>query len=533
MSTAIHGAGLSRPLVSQRPRLRPNTSHVQGSWAALPAARAVRAAALFCAGAFAAPILSCDGALLSRNAAPAAHADAGADARGGEASAALLLPGGHTIADVAARVTPSVVSVFSEHGPQSLSGQEDHPFFSDPFFEFFFRRRGGPVPRGAPRSLEQSLGSGVIVASDGLIMTNHHVIADAAKIRVALKDGRELDAKLVGTDPKSDLALLRVSEKQLPAIPMADSSKLRTGDLVLAVGSPFGLGQTVTMGIVSAVGRANMGITDYEDFIQTDAAINPGNSGGALVTMDGRLAGINTAIVSRSGGYQGIGFAIPSRMALQIKDALLRDGKVVRGWLGVAIQDLTPDMARALGVEPGAGVLVSDVTPGSPADKSGLKRGDVIARFDQEKPKDSSQLRRMVAEAGRGKQVALELLRGGKTQRLEVKLGEQPSDEQPLVASADGAKLEPLAGVEVRDLDRASRASLRLPAELQGVLVTEVEPSSPAASVGLRAGDVIVEANRVSTPSSAALRSALAREPSRSLLLVYREGATIFMLVPR
>jgi serine protease Do len=508
-------------------------SHLPQPGARSRAIRTFHAAALFCAGALAAPILSCDGVAWPRSAAPEARADSGAEAGVARNNAALVLPGGHTIADVAEKVTPSVVSVFSERGPQGISGQDGHPFFSDPFFQFFFGERGVPMPREAPRSLEQSLGSGVIVASDGLIMTNHHVIADAAKIRVALKDGRELEAKLVGTDAKSDLALLRVSGQNLPAIQMADSSKLRTGDLVLAIGSPFGLGQTVTMGIVSAVGRANMGITDYEDFIQTDAAINPGNSGGALVTMDGRLAGINTAIVSRSGGYQGIGFAIPSRMALQIKDALLRDGKVVRGWLGVAIQDLTPDMAKALGTEAGAGVLVSDVTSGSPAEKAGIKRGDVITRVDGQQPKDASQLRRMVAEAGRGKQVALEVLRDGTPRKLQVKLGEQPSEQEPRSESAQGTKVEPLAGVEVRDLDRATRSALGLPPALQGVLVTEVEPSSGAADVGLREGDVIVEANRVSTPSSAALRAALARDSARSLLLVYRKGSTLFMLIPK
>ena len=334
-----------------------------------------------------------------------AHADAGSE----HASTSVRLPSGESIADVAARVTPSVVNVFSEKAREA-GALDPGALFRDPWFDFFFR---GPAPRqGAPEPRqEQGLGSGVIVAADGVIITNHHVVAGADKIRVGLADGREFAAKLVGSDPKSDLAVLRVDAQALPAIAIADSSRLRVGDLALAIGNPFGLGQTVTMGIVSAVGRANMGITEYEDFIQTDAAINPGNSGGALVTMHGELAGINTAILSRSGGYQGIGFAIPSNMVLQVKDAILRDGRVVRGYLGVNIQDLTDELASALGVEKGAGVLISDVRPDSPAAAAGLKRGDILVSMEGVKPKDASQLRRMVAEAGKGKTARFELLR--------------------------------------------------------------------------------------------------------------------------
>src|SRR4051812_13058710 len=269
------------------------------------------------------------------------------------AHASVQLPNGETIADVSAKVTPSVVNVFSE---RNIARPSTSPFSADPFFRYFF---GNPNEglRQAPTQRERSLGSGVIVASDGVILTNNHVVEHADKVRVALQDGRELTAKVVGADPQSDVAVLRVDAKALPAIAIADSSKIRVGDLVLAIGNPFGLGQTVTMGIISAVGRANMGITDYEDFIQTDAAINPGNSGGALVDMQGKLVGLNTAIASRSGGYQGIGFAIPSNRAVQVETATLHGGKGVRGWLGVPAQDITEELPGSLKLQARHGVL--------------------------------------------------------------------------------------------------------------------------------------------------------------------------------
>jgi S1-C subfamily serine protease len=264
----------------------------------------------------------------------------------------VTLPSGHTIADVAARVTPSVVNVFSE---RRLRG----PTVSGPIDEML------GVPHKQRHAL--SLGSGVVIDRHGIIVTNSHVVARADTILVALKDGREMRARLIGSDPRSDVAVLSVDSHDLPPIEVADSTKLRVGDLVLAIGNPFGIGQTVTMGIISATGRANLGITDVEDFIQTDAAINPGNSGGALVDMDGKLVGLNTAIVSGSGGYQGIGFAIPSNIVLQVAAQLVKNGKVTRGWLGVSIADVTGDVADALHMAPGTGVLVADIATGSPA----------------------------------------------------------------------------------------------------------------------------------------------------------------------
>ena len=444
----------------------------------------------------------------------------------------VLLPDGRSIADVAAKVTTSVVNVFSEKTSARQFEPNRSPFFSDPFFRFFFDDPGHGF-REAPRRREQSLGSGVIVSSDGVIVTNNHVVAQAEKIRVALKDGRELQAKLVGSDPKSDLAVLRVDAKDLPAIPVADSAKIRVGDLVLAIGNPFGIGQTVTMGIISAVGRANMGITDYEDFIQTDAAINPGNSGGALVTMDGLLVGINTAIVSRSGGYQGVGFAIPSNMVMQVKDSILRHGKVVRGWLGVAIQDVTDELSKSIGVPANSGVLISDVTRDGPAGKAGLKRGDVITAIDGVKTDDSAHLRNLVALAGKGKKVRVDLLRDGKEKAFDVTLGELPSDGAEVGSGTQPTEDAGLfAGVSVRDLDAATRGQMRIPESVRGVLVARIEPQSPAAA-GLRPGDVILEVNRTETPSVDSFRKAARQNDGRALVLVYRDGVTIFLSLSR
>lgn len=288
------------------------------------------------------------------------------------------------ISDVAERVVAGVVNIASEKVVRETGGPPQFgPLFNEPFFRHFFGGPPGPGSRPQERR-ENSLGSGVIVSHDGVVLTNNHVIENADKIRVALADGRELDAEVVGRDPESDLGVLKLKGelKDLKPLVFGDSDTLRLGQVVLAIGNPFGIGQTVTMGIVSAKGRASVGIVQYEDFIQTDAAINPGNSGGALVNMHGELVGINTAIISRSGGYQGVGFAIPTKMARPIMESLLQHGKVARGWLGVAIQDVTPELREALGVGAEKGVLLSDVTPGSPADKGGLKRGDIVLKLN-------------------------------------------------------------------------------------------------------------------------------------------------------
>jgi serine protease Do len=474
------------------------------------------------------PVPSCHRSTGTTDRGAAAPAQA-APAAPSNVSGAAALSTGPAIADVAAKVTPSVVNVFSERSAPNVP--ELSPFFSDPFFRYFFDLPG----RGAqpPSRRQQSLGSGVIVASDGVIITNDHVVSQADKIRVALKDGRELQAKLVGSDPKSDVAVLRVDAKDLPAIPIGDSSKIRIGDLVLAIGNPFGIGQTVTMGIVSAVGRANMGITEYEDFIQTDAAINPGNSGGALVTMDGRLAGINTAIASRTGGYQGVGFAIPSNMVVEIQKAILQEGKVIRGWLGVSIQDVTSDLGQSLNLPDRSGVLVSDVSPGSPAAAAGLKRGDVIIAIDGAKTTDTGRLRNLVALAGKGKKVRVEVLRDGKPRTLDVTLAEAPAELAPGRGGpmAEGTGL--FSGLGVQELDAESRERLRIPAGIRGVLVSRIDRDSPVLGSGLRMGDVILEVNRSETPTVEAFRRAAGASARRALLLVYREGSTVFMVISK
>jgi serine protease Do len=420
-------------------------------------------------------------------------------------------------------VTPSVVNVFSE---RRVDRRDNAPFLADPFFQYFF---------GAPRSTqrapqrERSLGSGVIVSPDGIVLTNNHVIENAETIKVATKDGRELEAKLVGTDPQSDLAVLRVDHEQLPAIAIADSSKTRTGDLVLAIGNPFGIGQTVTMGIISAVGRANMGITDYEDFIQTDAAINPGNSGGALVDMDGKLVGINTAIASQTGGYQGIGFAIPSNMAMQVESAILRDGKVTRGWLGVAAEDVTSDLARALDLPPRHGALVSDVSRGGPAAGAGIQRGDVITAIDGTAIHDAGQLRTVIALDGKDRRVAVQLERRGKPMTVQVTLGEAPTGRQAQAQVAGGA----LSGLVVQPLDRALRDRLRVPDDIDGVVVTGVDRGASPAAALLREGDVILEVNRQPVATVDAFRDAARAAGHRALLLVDRNGVAIYVTLSR
>ena len=346
----------------------------------------------------------------------ATHQDGRADAQAPQAP----LPASASISDVAERVVDSVVNISTT---QTVA---DGPFIFDPFFaDPSSPSFGAPDTRKA-----QSLGSGVIVSADGKILTNAHVVRNADEIMVTLHDGTDHKAKVLGVDPKSDLAVLRVTDAKVKLEPLAfaDSSRLRLGEVVLAVGNPFGVGQAVTMGIVSATGRASVGIVDYEDFIQTDAAINPGNSGGALVNMKGELVGINTAILSRSGGYQGIGFAIPTNMAKPIMDMLIKDGKVSRGWLGVTLAPLDAQAQARFGVA--SGVLVAQVGDGTPAAKAGLSAGDVITAVDGTGVKDVGKLRNAVAIKGAGKVTTLDIRRDGKPSQIKVTLGNLPETVQ-------------------------------------------------------------------------------------------------------
>jgi serine protease Do len=390
-------------------------------------------------------------------------------------------------APMLARVGPAVVNIQATKAPR----MQRHPYMDDPFFRFFFGGQGAP-----PERRERSLGSGVIVSAEGVILTNHHVIREASEIVISLADRREMRARIVGSDPKTDIAVLKVDARDLPSVPFADSRNVRVGDLAFAVGSPFGLAQTATFGIVSAVGRGDIGIVEYEDFIQTDAAINPGNSGGALVNARGELIGINTAIVSRGAqGNQGVGFAVPAQMAKAVMDAILKHGRVVRGWLGVSVQEITPSIAKVFRLTATNGVLVAYIEPGSPAEKGGIRRGDVITSIDGTPTPTPRRLRLRASQTPPGTTVKAAVLRRGQAMDVSVVLGELPSDVEER-RRAQPAAAGPLGGVELQTLTPRIASRLNLPANARGVLVVSVRPDSLAGQSGLRRGDVIFEVNQ-------------------------------------
>lgn len=430
-------------------------------------------------------------------------------------------------APVVKRVVPAVVNISSARVVRTSEGA--NPLFMDPFFRQFF---GDQFFRNVPRErLERSLGSGVIVSPDGYVLTNNHVVDDATQITVTLADKREFKARVIGKDARSDVAVLKLDAKDLPFVTFGDSSKAQVGDIVLAVGDPFGIGQTVTMGIISATGRGGLGIEDYEDFIQTDAAINPGNSGGALVNVRGELIGINTAILSRgSGGNQGIGFAIPANMARTVMGQIMEHGKVVRAQLGVLTQEVTPSIAKAFGLSKPAGALVSDVLPNSPAAHSGLKRGDVITAVNGVPIDDSNQLRLKISMMAPGTTVRLKVLRGGTEHEIPVTLTElrSPAESRESGSSRAGSALD---GITVDELTPDIAGELRLPPGTKGVVVMQVDPASPAAETGLRRGDVIQEVNRKPVATVAEFAAA-ARQAGKQpvLLLVNREGNTFYVV---
>jgi serine protease Do len=429
-------------------------------------------------------------------------------------------------AEVAEAARPAVVNISTT----STVTMEDNPFgnmFNDPFFRHFFGDRFGNP--GQKRKYKSSaLGSGVIVSDDGYILTNNHVVKGADEIKVILYDKREFKGKVVGTDPRTDLAVVKIEARNLPTLSLGDSGKLKTGDLVLAIGNPFGLNQTITMGIVSAVGRSNIGLADYEDFIQTDAAINPGNSGGALVNTSGKLVGINTAIYSTSGGYMGIGFAIPSDMAKVVMDNIIKHGKVIRGWLGVSIQDLTPDLAKSLDIKETAGALVSGVEKDSPADKAGLKRGDLITGIDTKKVDDSTGLRNMIASTAPGTKIDVKIIRDGKMQTKTVVLGEYK--EHAVVKKTEYDNV--LKGVSVQDLTPSLRNKLDLPENVRGVVVTGVSPDLAGQRL-LQPNDVIEEVNRTTIQNVQDYDQAASRIGAKDtvLLLIYRDGGSVYLTI--
>jgi serine protease Do len=436
-------------------------------------------------------------------------------------SGAPASPNGWTA--VAEAAMPAVVNVASARVVRGPGGRPA-PYFSDPFFRFF------NGPELAPRR-ERSLGSGVIATPDGYVLTNNHVVEGAQDIRITLADRRELKADLVGADPKTDLAVLKLPGSSFPVVAFGDSSRVRVAEVVLAIGSPFGLSQTVTMGIVSAIGRANVGIADYEDFIQTDAAINPGNSGGALVNGAGALIGINTAIFSQSGGYMGIGFAVPVNMARQVMDQLVTRGRLTRGYLGAAVQDLTPGMARALGLEPSRGVLVADVVPDGPAARAGVQRGDVIVAVDGKAVEDAGHFRNLVAGTPPGTPLRLSFVRDARTRTVEVAVGELP--ERAAAARPVGGRAAP-PGLALADVTPDVARKLGLPAGLQGAVVADLVPGGPAAEAGLRPGDVVLEVNRQPVRSAQDFARAVEQAGERDLvLLVTRDGGTAYVVVER
>jgi len=440
-----------------------------------------------------------------------------------------------SFAPVVKRAMPAVVNISSSKvvKRQQMPGG----MLDDPFFRQFF---GGRVPQQQqPRSQrETSLGSGVVVSADGYILTNNHVVDGATDVKVAFFDKHEYPAKIVGSDKFADIAVLKIDKTGLTPLPFADSGHAQVGDIVLAVGNPFGLGQTVTMGIISAMGRAGLGIERFEDFIQTDAPINRGNSGGALIDTRGELVGINTAILAgETGGNEGIGFAIPANLAHSLMDQILKKGKVSRGYMGILPQQLTPDMAKAFNIPSEKGVAIARVEPDSPAMKGGVKVGDVITAINGNPVEDVNAFRLQIASFEPGTTVNLKIARGGQTLTVPVKLGE--FDEK---ADATGERPEiqgkgekgALGGVSVEALNSDIREQLQLPAGTSGVIITDVDEDSAASAAGLHSGDLIIQVNHRDVKSvadfNAAVKAGAAREST--LLLVKRGPGTQFVVVP-
>ncbi|MCL5743748.1 MAG: Do family serine endopeptidase, partial [Acidobacteria bacterium] len=380
--------------------------------------------------------------------------------------------------------------------------------------------------------LEESLGSGVIVSSDGYLLTNNHVVEGASEIKVVLPDQRQLKGRVVGTDPLSDIAVVKVNANHLPPITMGDSSKVKVGDFALAFGDPFGVGETMTMGIVSATGRGGLGIEDYENFIQTDAAINPGNSGGGLVSADGELIGISTAILSGGGGNEGIGFAIPVNMARFVMDQILQHGKVIRGYLGVAVQTLGPSLAKAFNVSQAHGALVSDVEPGSPAERAGLKRGDIITALNGQQVDDARALSLDVAKTAPGTVVTLTVSQNGAKKQVPVTLGELPTKPETTAAAPPAPVTNTLQGISVQTLTPEIASDLGLPSNTAGVVITDIAPTSAAAGIGLKRGDVIMEVNQHPVRNDGEFVQQMRQADTKpALLLINRKGATTYIVV--
>jgi len=432
---------------------------------------------------------------------------------------------------IAKAVTPAIVAIQSTQ----VIKQQQSPFFMDPFFRQFF---GDMFPQfNIPREQRQhALGSGVIVSSDGYIVTNNHVVAKATEIQVLLSDKRTFKGKVVGADPQTDVAVIKIEASGLPTVPFGDSNQLKVGDTVLAFGNPFGQWFTVTRGIVSALGRSGMGIEGFENFIQTDAAINPGNSGGALVNVRGQVVGINTAILSGNsgpggeGGSVGIGFAIPSDMAKHVMEDLIKTGKVTRGYLGVRPRNLDQELAKQFKVPDTAGALVQDVIAGGPADKAGIKNGDVIRKLNGQQVDDADQFTALVTNMNPGAEATLEILRDGQPMTIKATLGERPTNLS--AQGGPGAVQEgALRGIAVQNLTPSIREQLSLPGNVTGVVIGNLDPNSPAARTGLQEGDVIESINRQPVRSVADFNRLAAQANGQTLLRVNRQGNGAFVVI--
>src|SRR5436305_6265620 len=438
-----------------------------------------------------------------------------------------------TFAPIVEKVAPSVVTVFTTQ--TASRGASAFPFSDDALRQFF----GGRAPQTQGKQTLQGLGSGVIVSPDGYILTANHVVSSADEIMVGLgNDLRRFKAKKIGTDPGTDVALLKIDENNLPSVNFADSDKARAGDIVLAIGNPFGLRQTVTMGIISAVGRGGMGIVDYENFIQTDAAINMGNSGGALVDISGRLLGINTAIFTRSGGNQGIGFAVPANLARDVMQSLRDKGRVVRGYIGTSVQSLTPEIADAMKLKGQLnGALVGEVEPNSPAAKAGIKTGDVITAVNGKRVNDPRELRLMIGSMAPGTKAQIEVNREGQTKTFDVQLGEMPAsaaDERAEASPEESAQPEKttvFGGVAVADITDDVRSALNLSKDLKGAVIADIDSDSPAGKAGLREGDVIQEVNKqpVKTAKDLVAISKKLKPNDKILIRVCSQGRSGFV----